>query len=189
MKTHIIYFVVTALFLVGCKNSDYENSKLPYNIDLEKGIDNINSIPLSTLGSKLEYIPLETNPECLVQSIFKISVTDSFIFVADYNLRVLLFNITGKSWKRPADLPALVLIPPEISEVLSLDNITFMIRPPEYVEYGEREGVNFIVKGLIQTKDDLLKINLSNPNDDSMYEPAYNFLRKYKSWVWKKRDL
>jgi len=94
MKTHIIYFVVTALLLAGCKNSDLNDSKLPYNIDLEEGINNINSIPLSTLGSKLEYIPLDTDPECLIETISNVSVTDSFIFVSDFD-RLLLFDING----------------------------------------------------------------------------------------------
>jgi hypothetical protein len=94
MKTHIIYFVVTALILAGCKNSDHEKTMLPYNIDLEKDIGNIKSIPLSTIGSKLEYIPLETDSECLIERVSNVFVTDSFIFVSDYD-RLLLFDING----------------------------------------------------------------------------------------------
>jgi len=94
MKTHIIYFVVTALLSVGCRNTDLDKSMLPYNIDLEKDIGNIKSIPLSTIGSKLEYIPLETDPDCLIETISNVSVTDSFIFVSDYD-RLLLFDING----------------------------------------------------------------------------------------------
>jgi len=94
MKTHIIYFVVTALLSVGCRNTDLDKSMLPYNIDLEKDIGNIKSIPLSTIGSKLEYIPLETDPDCLIETISNVFVTDSFIFVSDYD-RLLLFDING----------------------------------------------------------------------------------------------
>jgi hypothetical protein len=94
MKTHITYFFEVALLLVGCRNSDLDNSMLPYNIDLEKGINNINSMPLSTLGSKLEYIPLETDPDCLIETISNVSVTDSFIFVSGSD-QLLLFDING----------------------------------------------------------------------------------------------
>ena len=91
-----------------------------------------------------------------------------------------LYMITNKSRPQPVSRSSEVLVPLDVSEVLSLDNITFMVRPPEYVELQERRGVNFVVKGLIKTKDDLMKINFPNPNDDSTYEPAYNFLQKYK---------
>jgi hypothetical protein len=98
MKFFVISFLSTALFLFGCKNSTKHNNSLTpyYYIDLENNLDKIQSVPLSTLGSKLEYIPLETNPDCLINSIYKVSVTDSFIVVCDSKQGLFLFTIEGK---------------------------------------------------------------------------------------------
>jgi hypothetical protein len=68
---------------------------LPYNVNIERDFDNVSSIPLSYLGSKLEYIPLETDSACLIKSISRVSVSDSFLFVSDY-YRLLLFERSGK---------------------------------------------------------------------------------------------
>lgn len=110
MKTHI-FFIAIVLLLASCKNSN--NSDLTYRIDLERNITNIKSIPLSTLGSSLEYVPLETDTACLVQSITNAFLTDSFIFISDYN-RLLKFDINGKYLKQigskgrgPGEYPSL----------------------------------------------------------------------------------
>ncbi len=110
MKTHI-FLIVTGLLLASCNSRN--NSDLPYQIDLEKNITNIKSIPLSTLGTKLEYVPLDSDTTCLVQSISNAFLTDSFIFVSDYN-RLLQFDKNGKYLKQigskgrgPGEYPSL----------------------------------------------------------------------------------
>jgi len=89
MKTGI-FFIAIVLLLASCKNSN--NLDSTYRIDLENNINNIKSIPLSTLGSNLKYVPLETDTASLVQSITNAFLTDSFIFISDYN-RLLKFDI------------------------------------------------------------------------------------------------
>lgn len=89
--------LVIGLLLASCNSST--TSVLPYRIDLENGISNINSIPLSTLGNKLEYIPLETDTACLIQTISNAFLTDSLIFVSDYD-RLLKFDNKGKFLKQ-----------------------------------------------------------------------------------------
>jgi hypothetical protein len=110
MKTHT-YFIAIGLLLASCNNSI--NSDLPYRIDLENSIKNINSVPLSTLGRKIEYVPLETDTACLIQNISNVFLTDSLIFVSDYN-RLLKFDKNGKFIKQigtkgrgPGEYPSL----------------------------------------------------------------------------------
>lgn len=96
MKTNI-FLMAIGLLLASCNNSS--TSVSPYLIDLEKGITNINSIPLSSIGNKLEYIPLETDTACLIQTITNVFLTDSLIFVSDYD-RLLKFDIKGRFLKQ-----------------------------------------------------------------------------------------
>jgi hypothetical protein len=110
MKTRT-YFIAIGLLLASCNNSI--NSDLPYRIDLENSIKNVNSIPLSTLGRKIEYVPLETDTACLIQNISNVFLTDSLIFVSDYN-RLLKFDRNGKFIKQigtkgrgPGEYPSL----------------------------------------------------------------------------------
>lgn len=95
MKTCSIALLTTLLLLASCNNSDHGNPDLPYQVNLERDINNISSIPLSYLGSKLEYIPLGTDSACLIHTISNVSVSDSFLFVSDY-YRLLLFDRSGK---------------------------------------------------------------------------------------------
>jgi hypothetical protein len=96
MKIQFITLIVTSsMLLSSCKNSEHNAPALIYQVNLERDINNISSIPLSYLGSKLEYIPLETDSSCLINRISDISVSDSFLFVSDYYL-LLLFNRDGK---------------------------------------------------------------------------------------------
>lgn len=99
MKTSFIFLFTVALILISFDNPyNFKNSftaTLPYHIDIEKGIKNVRSVPLSTLGSQLEYIPLETDPACLLKSITNAFVSDSFLYVSDGS-RLLLFARNGK---------------------------------------------------------------------------------------------
>ena len=95
MRTGYFALLATLLLLTSCNNSDNNNPNLPYNVNIERDFDNVSTMPLSYLGSKLEYIPLETDSACLIRRISDISVSDSFLFVSDY-YRLLLFNLDGK---------------------------------------------------------------------------------------------
>lgn len=81
---------------------------------------------------------------------------------------------------RPIELAPGVSVPTEILDVLNLDNIAFMLRPPEYVRHHEIGGVNYVAEGLLKTKDDLKAVKLPDPNADSFYDPAVNFLERHK---------
>lgn len=110
MKTNI-FLMAIGLLLGSCNNST--TSVSPYLIDLENGITNINSIPLSSIGNKLEYVPLETDTACLIETISNAFITDSLIFVSDYD-KLLKFDKKGNFLKQigtkgrgPGEYPSL----------------------------------------------------------------------------------
>jgi len=69
---------------------------LPYYIEVEKNLRKVKAIPLSALGSRLEYVPLETSPISIISSIDNVFITDSLIFVSDSDQRLLAFDISGR---------------------------------------------------------------------------------------------
>jgi len=95
MKIYSLAIKVAMILTVSCNNSNKGETNIIYSVKLERDIDNISSVHLSNLGSKLQYIPLETNPACVIREISNLTVVDSFLFVSD-NFRLLLFNKSGK---------------------------------------------------------------------------------------------
>lgn len=71
-------------------------------------------------------------------------------------------------------------IPPEVLEVIALDNLTFSIAPPRFVKSQSFEGMDFISDGLIKTAGDLGKVLLPDPESDEFYRPAREFLNRYR---------
>ncbi len=96
------FFIPFCLLLTSCKSSSQQETKskvkevtLPYIIDIEKNIDKVKELPVSLIANSLEYIPLETNKSCLLKRVDKLSFTDSFIFISDFN-KLLQFDRKGK---------------------------------------------------------------------------------------------
>lgn len=87
---------VASLLLISCNQSSTINSGKPFHVNLEKDINNVSSIPLSNLGKSLEYIPLQTDSNCLIHTISALQVFDSLIFVGDYHLGLYVFDRRGK---------------------------------------------------------------------------------------------
>lgn len=92
------------IIITSCNNSRNSSTSdnktigsidLPYLIDIEKNLTKTKSIPLSSIGKQLEYIPLETNPNCMIQSIQHITFSEDFMFIADYT-KILQFDRKGK---------------------------------------------------------------------------------------------
>jgi hypothetical protein len=95
----IIFTAFTLLLIFYSCNSDRskrsDSAALPFSIDIEKNISNIKSIPLSSIGSKLEYIALETKPKSLLSRALNIEMTDSLIFVSDGE-KIIEFDNNGR---------------------------------------------------------------------------------------------
>jgi hypothetical protein len=98
MKNILSSLLVILFFLFSCSETKTEliNSKYSgFHFELENAFDNPQKIPLSEIGSELEYIPLESKPACMLGEINKLVLTDSFIFVSDVK-KLLQFNRNGE---------------------------------------------------------------------------------------------
>ncbi len=99
MKTEIVKALIKILFscLISITSVCAQNQlqdKL-YHVDIEKNIKNIRSVNLSSIGKEVSYIPLETTSECLIQKIYKVEFSESYIFIRDYE-KLLQFDKNGK---------------------------------------------------------------------------------------------
>ncbi len=71
-------------------------------------------------------------------------------------------------------------IPPEVLEVIALDNLNFSIAPPRFVKTRNYEGMDIIEDGLIKTEADLEKVILPDPEKEEFYEPARKFIARFR---------
>ena len=69
--------------------------------------------------------------------------------------------------------------PIELAQKLNLDAIGFDVFPPLFCKRQELDGIDHVVDGLIKTKDDLKIMDLPNPDDESLYTHAKEFVEKY----------
>jgi len=95
MKVSSFFVFVALLFLNSCKFSNHKDYDSLYRVNLERDINNIASVPLSYLGSKVEYVCLEAETDCILSKISKISVSESFLLVSD-SYRLLEFDRSGR---------------------------------------------------------------------------------------------
>lgn len=95
----IFIFVNTVFILFSCRDNISVNYNLidfyPYEISLNNSIDNIKTLKLSDLCEEITYIPLETNPSNVIHEIRQIALTDSFVFVSDFQ-SLFQFDLNGK---------------------------------------------------------------------------------------------
>lgn len=96
MRKLFLFYLGGMLILTSCKRTEpVKNSPaLPFHVEVEQNLRSTKSIPLSSLGNKIEYITLETKPECLIRHISGIAFTGSYIFVSD-NDRFFEFDRKG----------------------------------------------------------------------------------------------
>jgi len=81
---------------------------------------------------------------------------------------------------RPIKAPPGSRIAPEVFDFLPIDNITYNLRPPDYAKRSFSAGQDFVGDGTIKTWEDLKNVKLPDPDDPRLYEPASDYLKKYK---------
>ena len=72
-------------------------------------------------------------------------------------------------------------IPPQVLDVIALDNLSFSIAPPRFVRSQNFEGMDIISDGLIKSEADLSKVILPNPEADEFYQPAKDFIARFRN--------
>jgi hypothetical protein len=95
--------LIAAMLIIACNtlhnkrggNKIKKTIDLPYFVDIENKFSENKSIPLSSIGKHLDYIPLETNPNSMLERIAHISFSEDFMFIADFD-RILQFDRKGK---------------------------------------------------------------------------------------------
>ena len=100
-----IIILVIPLLALSC-NRVTERAEAPeydrdefFVVDYESILNNKSLVSLSELADNIEYIPLETNEQCLLRSTAKYYFTDEFIFVNNIEY-ILQFDRTGKFIKQ-----------------------------------------------------------------------------------------
>ncbi len=99
MKT-INAFFGSILFLFGCvscisrENSEQEKTSLPITIHLNLSEVNSDTMNLSEIAERIEYIPLQTTDSSLMGDIYNFVVTSNCFFIKD-GLQILRFNNNG----------------------------------------------------------------------------------------------
>lgn len=93
MKNYL--YSVFAFCLIAISVSCQKASDLP-SINLEGAFAKKHEIKISTIADKIEYIPLETTPECILGDYRYLEVTTKFIIYRCQHQLLLFDRITGK---------------------------------------------------------------------------------------------
>ncbi|MEX2409916.1 MAG: 6-bladed beta-propeller [Candidatus Paceibacterota bacterium] len=87
------------LIIFGCENSDSKPELLYGRRQLKTIIIDGNFdefIPNDKVFKNIQIVPLETNDQCIIMSIFKAIIKDEFIIIQNSRRSILVFNIKGK---------------------------------------------------------------------------------------------
>jgi hypothetical protein len=87
--TNLMLFLYCSFFILSCNSPSLTNTT-HYEIESLK-----NSKEQFIFEEPLSYIPLETNQDCLIGSIYKIILTKDYIFIISHDL-LYQFDISGK---------------------------------------------------------------------------------------------
>lgn len=80
-----IKFIIITLFLISCKTINNKNNSQLRVFNL-KELPKISVVKLSDLGFvDIEYIPLETTPNCVISHILKIEIGNGFYLIQNLN--------------------------------------------------------------------------------------------------------
>ncbi len=100
IKGSYLLLMLSVLLITSCDRSSTSERTytptFPYYIDMEKYYDNWKSLPLSTLGKEIEYVTLETSPDCMIESISGLWLNDSLIVIRSNSPQVFIFDRSGK---------------------------------------------------------------------------------------------
>src|SRR5512138_3004604 len=89
----ILKTIILLLVTISCLNKEKQEI-LPV-IDIENHIKSFETVKLTDIASRIDYVPLETNNNCLIGEIRNLIITDDRIFVIGLN-SCRIFDRRGK---------------------------------------------------------------------------------------------
>lgn len=93
MKTTYFLFVTFMVTVAFASIPCY--SQIKYKINLSDNFNKNEKIELSSIAKSIEYVPLETTPDCILDSDYKVDLTNEYIFILDY-INLYRFSRSGK---------------------------------------------------------------------------------------------
>jgi uroporphyrinogen decarboxylase len=90
-------------------------------------------------------------------------------------------NFLHATYSQKIERPGMIRVSPEICKLVPIDNISYDMAPPRFAKTERIGGHDHITEGLIKEREDLRLFDaLPDPDDESMYRPAEEFLKRYK---------
>ena len=90
-------------------------------------------------------------------------------------------NFVHATYSQKIERPGMIRVPPEMHKLVPIDNISYDLAPPRFAKTQRIDGHDHITEGLIKDKEDLRLLDaLPDPDDESLYKPAEEFLKRYK---------
>ena len=71
--------------------------------------------------------------------------------------------------------------PLDLARTIHLDGLMMSVQPRIYFKLAVTDGQKFVVDGLIHRREDMSIIHLPDPDDERIYKPAREFLKKHRS--------
>jgi uroporphyrinogen decarboxylase len=71
--------------------------------------------------------------------------------------------------------------PLDLARALDLDGLCMSVQPRIYFETRLTQGQYFVTGGLIHSRQDLNMVDLPNPDDEGIYEPARRFIERCRA--------
>ena len=70
--------------------------------------------------------------------------------------------------------------PLALAQAIGLESLLLSVQPQIYFETDIRDGQYFVTGGQVHTRADLAKVQLHDPDDLTIYEPARRFIEQYR---------
>lgn len=123
-----------------------------------------------------------------VLAVLKGELPDRLPWIENYVSNEVMKGLLGHddfdvkcTYSQKIDFPGMIRVSPDLRKIIPLDNISYDLAPPRFAKTEKLGGHDNITEGLIKTKEDLRLLDaLPDPDDESLYRPAEEFLRRYK---------
>jgi|WetSurMetagenome_2_1015567.scaffolds.fasta_scaffold117115_1 hypothetical protein len=157
---YFLYLIIHLTLLTFVSNKVMAQKDF-FIINFEKSLIDKKKINLSQLASNVEYIQLETNPDCLLNQKSRFFFVDSLIFVSNKD-HILKFSINGKFLKKigkPGRGPGEIGTIADLSIIPNKRQIIVQLLEKRSLLYFSFDGrfiksINLPYRGIVKTIND-----------------------------------